>query len=368
MEEMNSMVYKNGKVSLRQALLIYIVMNGSFAIRIVPSYTAKTAKEAAWLTPIISLGVSVLYLKILSSVIKKSNGKSLVNIFNDILGKTFANSLCIIYLLWISFLDAYYLRMYAERIVSLTFPNIKLSFFILCMAGVIVYSLRSGIVVIARMNEIFFFIINVMFFIINIFILPQVEVKNLYPITYKSIIPVIKGSLIINAGWCYITFIFLFGDKINGKEKIYKTGLQAIFLMTFLTIQVIMIPLGLFGWSVVSKMPLPYATAIEEIKIFRIIERFDAIVFSVWVLTDFILIVILAMISLHTLKQVTKTSSIKPFINIYMIIITILSLSLGRNIFEIQQFGILTFIPMNLFLGYILPCIIVIVGKIKRVL
>lgn len=362
------MIYKNNKISLRQSLLLFVVMCGSFSIRIVPSYTAKTAREAAWLTPLISLGIFLLYLKILSSLFKKNKEKSLVNIFHDILGGTLGSIVCIIYFLWITILNAYYLRMYAERIVSSIFPNVKMTFFILCMAGVVVYSLRSGITVIGRMNEIFFFFINVLFFIINIFVLPQVKVKHLYPITHENFLPVLKGSLLISSFWCYITFIFLLGDRINDKERFNKTYLQAFLYITFVTIEVIIIPLGVFGWSVVSKMPLPYFNTIQEIQLFNIIERLDALIFSTWVLTDFTLIVTLSLVSLHTLKQVIKTSDIKPFTNIYMVIVFILSLALSRNLFELQQFGIVTFIPVNIFLGYVLPCIVFVIGKLRKVI
>jgi hypothetical protein len=180
------------------------------------------------------------------------------------------------------------------------------------------------------------------------------------------IIPVFKGSLIVTASWAYFIIILMFSDKINNKVNIVKLGTKFHLLLTFLTLQSIIVPVGIFGWSVVTKLPNPYFTSITEMSVFGVIERLEAGVVAVWILTDFVLIATFAFAALHILKLITKASDTKPFINIYSVLVFFLSLFLARSNFELKAIAVPILIPLNIFMEYILPLIVFIVGKIRR--
>ena len=55
------MATKAGKISVRQALIIYLLLLGSSEIRIIPLYAIKMAGSAGWLSPILAAAVLLLY-------------------------------------------------------------------------------------------------------------------------------------------------------------------------------------------------------------------------------------------------------------------------------------------------------------------
>jgi spore germination protein KB len=359
------MIYDRRKISLRQTLLLFINILASPVIRFVPTEAIKAAKQAAWLSPLISFVVLVLYFLLLQNLFKRHENESLIEIFQDIIGRLLGRALSMFYFLWITLLASYYTRMYAERVVSTLFPNVNIILIILVMLITVAYVMRDGIVTLARMNEIFVLIIILIFLISGTLLMPQMKIKNFLPITYEDIIPIFKGSLSIIALWPFFTFILMFSDKITNKENLKKGGFQASILITFLVTISITISLGTFGWSIVTKTPVPYYYAIRQISLFNIIERIEAGAITIWLLADFIIISSFTFAAVHILKLLFKTSDTKPLINIYTVILFFLSLLIGRSRFELSALSEDVLLPVNIFMGLVVPLIIFIVGKFR---
>lgn len=356
----------NNKISLRQALLLFLMFLGSPTITLVPRLTNESAKQAAWLTPIISMIFFGLFLFVLQGFYKKHKEKSLIDIFETIIGKVLTKIVCIIYFLWITLTCSITLRYFAERLVSTIFPNSNILVYIIIISILISYVLRGGIEVVARMNEIFLGLILIIYLTTNVLIMPQLKIENYFPITYKDIMPVLGGGIIITSLWGFIIVVFMFSDKITNMENIKKMGLKVMLFLGFLTLMSILIPLGLFGTSFLSNISLPYFMSVREISIMDFIERIEASVVSLWILTDFVFLTVLVYSALYVFKKVFSLSKIKPYINIYMVITILLSLLMSKQIFELWDFSKHISVPLNLFMGYCIPIIIFIVGKIRR--
>lgn len=359
------MIYDRRKISLRQALLLFTTILASPVVRFIPRATVKVAKQAAWLSPLISFVILVLYFILLQSLYKRHQNESLIEIFQDILGKILGKTLSMFYFLLITILASFYTRMYAERIVSTIFPNVNIIFIILVMIVTVAYVMRGGIVTLARMNELFIPILIVIFLVSDILLMPQMKINNFLPITYEDIIPILRGSLFAIGLWPYLTFILMFSDKITNKENLKNAGFQTSILIIFLITIAITTPLGVFGWSLITKMPIPYFYAIREISLFDIIERIEAGAITLWLLSDFMIISCFTFAAVHILQLLFKTSDTKPLINVYTVIIFFLSILISKSGFELNVLSEKVFLPVNIFVGLIVPLIIFIIGKFR---
>ena len=60
------MISGKDKISIRQAMYLFLTIVASPAIRLVPVYAAQTAEEAAWLAPIVA--AVILFLIVLCEI------------------------------------------------------------------------------------------------------------------------------------------------------------------------------------------------------------------------------------------------------------------------------------------------------------
>jgi len=361
------MVLKKDEISLRQLMIIYVLLIGSPAIRLIPVYASKAAKQAGWLAPIVSLGVLLVIFLIFQQFFNSFKKESFLDIVQNIFGKYLGTALNIAYLILITILGALYVRYYSERMVTSLFPNTNSFLFSSILLIVIAIVLRSGLAIFARMNEIFMPIVVVTYLVVNVLIFPEVRIDNLYPITYKDIFPVLRASMGTTTTIGYVTFLFILSDKVKGKDKVKNLGFHSSYLLTILLSLVIISPVGVFGSDVVAKMNLPFFAAVKDISLFGIIERVESSLIAIWTLTDFSIITSFLFVGLHIINWLFKTPSEKPFINMYVVIIYILSLYIAGNIIEIMNFSnVLVFAIIGL--TVIMPIILFIVGKIRKLI
>lgn len=360
------MLEDSKKISIRQAAFLFITFTFTPSISLVPIYTSIKAKQGAWLAPTGVIGVLILLAFIWQGLYKKYNDSSLMDIYSDIVGSFIGKILVIIHLFWILFLTAFYLRTFANRLVESIYPNVSMNIFTMLILIVIVYTLRFGLISLARFNEVVLPSLALVFYILVILMLPNMKFKFLTPITYRDIIPIFQGGLGIISILSYFTFLFIVGEKINNKEKIVKSAIQiSIFMLLALT-AIIGITIGVFSYKIVQRIQSPFLIAVKQISLFNTLEKIESAVLPFWALSDFVLISFFMICTLHLLKYLFNLSSTKPFINIYGILLYILSNLLANNIFEIQSFSHDFVLPVNIAFGFVLPLLIFIIGKIRK--
>lgn len=362
------MLSNKDKISLRQAILLFCTLYLSSAIRFMPSYAAREAKQAAWLSPLVSLFAGMLIFLTINWLIncyKKSNS-SFIDIICDILGKVPGKLIIILYTIYIIIPISLFTRYYAERISATIFPNADIKLVIFAMLALSAYVLKSGIVTLARMNEIIFSFFILTFVIIMIFILPNLNVKNLTPVSYIHIFPVIRGSLGISAVFGYIIYFFFIDNYINNKEKIIKIGFQVSIFLTLVTSAIITMTVGAYGYTVVKRLPLPFLSSVKLISVFDILEKVESIVVILWVSTDFILISSLIYIFLNLMKSIFMLRDINPLINMSTILLFFTSLFICQSKYELEDFSSKIASPAITILGILVPVLILLIGILKK--
>ncbi|MGB3988972.1 MAG: GerAB/ArcD/ProY family transporter, partial [Acetivibrionales bacterium] len=148
------MLSDDKKISIRQAIFLFVTASFTPTVRIVPAYAAQKAKQAAWLSPVVTAVLLILLVQLWQVIYRKYRDKSLMDIYCDIAGPAAGTVILIIYLLWMVLLSALYIRYFAMRLVGAIYPNTDISVFIISMLAVIVYTLGFGVTTLARFNEV----------------------------------------------------------------------------------------------------------------------------------------------------------------------------------------------------------------------
>jgi spore germination protein KB len=356
----------NGKISVRQSMILIILLFFAPTIRYIPIFTVQQAKHSAWLSPFIAVCFEVVYMLIWASFIKKYASKSYIDIVKDVVGKILGNVIIIMYFLWITFLLSYNVRMYVERILSSAMPNVSIYIILGSMLLLVGYVVKNGIITLAKMCEFFFILLAIIFVVYSILILPSLHMENLFPITYKDTLPTFIASFGIVSIFAYNILIFIFNDKIDHKGEFKKLSIQTTIILTIFSIFIIVIPLGIFGWSLLIKLPMPFLTSMMEISLYNIIERLEAGIIIYWMIADFSLIAIFVYSVMHMFRLSFKLSNVMPLKVIYIVGIFFLSLILAKSTLELKILSQTVITIYNIIMGYAIPILIYIIAKIRK--
>jgi len=165
-----------------------------------------------------------------------------------------------------------------------------MEFFTFTIVAVAFYAVRGGIVSLTRTTEFLFLAFTVIFVVLFLLCLTNVELINLFPVTYHDIWPLTKASYSILGIWGYYTFVFFFADKINDKEHILRFGLQSAVYLVIVTLMLLIQTIGVYGYTIIERVPMPYFLVVKSISILDTIERIESVVLASWGVVDFVII------------------------------------------------------------------------------
>ncbi len=360
------MLVGKNKVTIRQAFIIFIVSTLSPAIRLFPTDCARLGEEAAWIAPIISAVPLLLICVVLNAFFKNQNAANLADVFTLSLGKIAGKTVISFYLFWSVILYFLYIRYYVERLMSSLFPNSDMRFFIITIMIVVYLAARGKIEAFARFSELSFLVFTVVLTIFFILLIPNVKMSNLFPLTYHDIIPAAKATYPVLGIWGYITLVFFLGENIMDKDrinKIYKKSVLFIAVMASLTVLFVV---GSLGYKVVQRMSLPFFNATKLITVMETLDRLESVLLAIWVVADFIVITLFVIIIMHIMKSLFSVSESKYFASPVILFGYVGSQFLTSNRFEFELFSNTVGLTGNIVVCFIIPAIVLVIGKLRR--
>lgn len=361
------MLASKEKISIRQAMIILLTIVYSPSLRFNLVAGAKEAKQAAWLAPIIALFFILPIIFILDRIYKNYKHESFMEVIEDIFGLVVGKTLSVLYIIFLTFQLGIVIYNYADKLVSTAYTQYDQLIFVAIMLFAVAYITRkSGLSVLARMSEILTVIIILVFLFFAALSFKDIKISNITPISYLDIFPAFKANLIVMSVWWHLPLMFLFSDYINNKEKIKKVCSVTILLLSFLSVLLAVTAIGILGATTIELSPVPYITMVKQLSVFGFVERMESIVLTLWIFSDFMMISLLIFIVFNIFKSLLKLSDTKPLISIYSLILFFIVMMFGRNTFEVQALGFSMIMPLNIFLGYIMPVLVFSVGMIRK--
>ncbi|MDD3767043.1 MAG: GerAB/ArcD/ProY family transporter [Eubacteriales bacterium] len=360
------MGFEKGKITVRQAMFLVITVIFSPLVRIAPNFAAFHARQAAWVVPIASSVLFLIAIYILYGFAKEYDDKDFTQIMEQIFGKVVSRAISFMYLLWLVFLAALALRYYAERLLSTILPNVNIVVVLVPMYAVGWAVARKSTVTLARMNEVIIFIIAGTLALCALFAIPNINPDNLLPVSYLDIKPILSASLGIMGVWSYLPIIFLFLPIIKNKTDVKSSGVKAVCYLGLFSLISVGMAVGMLGNLILTLTPAPFFVAIKQVSVLGYIERLEALIISLWIVSDFVLLALLITLMGNITKRIFNLQEERPLASAYVFILFSLSLLMCRNVFEMQEFSRKIAVYIHFVLGVVVPFVVFVIGKIKN--
>ncbi|WP_243388154.1 GerAB/ArcD/ProY family transporter [Bacillus kexueae] len=356
---------ERGKISALQMGLILHPTVIATGILFVPAISGTHAGRDLWMTPFVACLAGFYAFWVANTLHKMYPKQTVMEYAEAILGKGIGKLIT-------AFLLFYYIdslgivvREYAEFIIGGFLPNTPLYIITGSMLFVSALAVYGGIEVIARATQVF--MPTIVFFIVGVFVflLPELEIKNMFPILEKGFGPVFKGSVSF-IGWFGEFFLAAFLlPFVTDQENVKKWGNISVISVLVAMAMSNFIGLFLFGESV-SKLMYPVLTAAKFINIADFIDHIEAVFAMIWVASIFMKISFFFYAAALSTAQWLKLSDYKSLVFPLAFLGVVWSVWTTPNISSFTHY-LGTIAPYYLISVHIaIPTLLLIVAYIKK--
>ncbi|HHT64716.1 MAG: GerAB/ArcD/ProY family transporter [Caldicoprobacterales bacterium] len=360
------MLASTNKISTKQAVILFITVQSSPAIRIIPRVVSRMVGRAGWLLPLLSVLPFICLVVIMHSLFKKNKDKNLADLYLEVFGRIAGTAILTLCLLWLMILFGFYVRYFSERFLSSLLPRTSPAFFYLTILAASFYAVRGGMINIARTVEFLFSLFTLVFAAIFLFSLPNIQLINLLPVTQFDILPLVKIVYPLLGLWGYFSLVFFFGDKINDKEHIRRFGLQGSVFLVIVNMMLLIQTIGVYGHTVIQRIPMPYFVSIKSISLLETIERVESAALAFWIFVDFTIICFFLYLVISIMKSIFSLKEAKYLTSPAVVFAFIFASYSGNDALELEKFSNHVGIPVNIFVCFVMPALLLAVGKIRK--
>lgn len=354
------------KISLREAVTLYLLITVSPTIMASTNYAAQQANQAAWLTPLAAVLPGLLLVWMMNKLFQKYPSSSFDEMLYDICGVWAGKIILILYGIWFLVLSAVYLRFYAERIQSSLLTETGIDFLLIVMFVLIWFSLRKGLKTVSGFADLTLPVILFLLAFLVVFALPKMRIQELYPVTYLDAVPVLRGGLAPISVTGYLICLLFLGNKIKNKSQMKKQGTIGVLLLAGISVLIIGISVGTCGVSVTKRSPIPFFLAVKQIQILGILERFEPILIGVWIISDFLLIFLFIYCFLDISKSVCHLQSSRILVLPLLLLLLPLTKIIASSRFELELFTKNVVGAVGMVFKYIIPAGVILLGKMRK--
>ena len=294
-----------------QLLSLASLMLLSPALRLFPNTAAEYASQAAALSSAAAVPFLLLYIYFICRFMdKRQEGEGIAELFIRCTGPKAGRLLLSLMSLWLLLYAAFILRAGADRIICNIYPYSRPGLFIAVMALISTLAAMGAARSIVRAAKIFLpFILGMIIFIL-FFSMFSVSKENLLSISFRDSLPVMKSSLgsadIFTVVLYLICFMAPFVHKTANSFRAYSIWL---FLMTALISLLCIAVVGSFGAQLTVKLAWPFFSLVRNLVFFNSLERIEALVVSIWVFPDFLLVSSLLYAAQYSIRLICGESS-----------------------------------------------------------
>ncbi|WP_017726103.1 GerAB/ArcD/ProY family transporter [Halalkalibacterium ligniniphilum] len=356
------------KISAKQLFAMILLFEFGTALVIPIGFSAE---QGVWLAILFALIGGVFLFLVYDYFVRAYPGLPLSGYAQKILGKPIGWALALVYIPFFIYIAARDLREAGDLLATSEYDLTPLFILNALMVVAIVYVVRKGIEVLARMAELYLIVLVILGVLGNAFVIFSglIDLKNLSPILDNGWKP------ILTAAYPDI-FIFPFGEMIcftvilpylhQQRQKARKTGVLALVVSGFILSLTHAVEISVLGSDLYSRSTFPLFVTISKVNIANFLQRLDAIVILSLIIANFFKTAIYcyaAMVLTADLFKLEKPQRIGLPIGIIVLLMSLMIASNLTEHFEEGRFIITYIFPV---FSVAIPLFLLVVDVIRK--
>jgi len=360
------MQYDNRKISIRQLFIIIIVAAMSSIIQVVPRLVGGTSGNAGWTAILAAFGFYTLLILMFAKMFGKTSATDLYELFVAAVGKILSKIIIAIYGIWTFVLIAFYSRAFAERFTATILPNTNPAFLLVLLLAICAVFAYGKLESFARFAELSLYLFAGIFIFLLAVSLPTIEIRNMLPVTTLDTLPILSGAMIMLGFWGYLTFGLFLSSGAADLNNFKKQGIKSGVYLGLFALITFVITIGILGANWASGLNLPFFTAVQTIRILRVVERLEALFLTFWVLADIVIVSLFLYVFLNILRKLLPIENPKNLTAPTVLGVFLLASVIAGNFSDLTAFLETFVVPANFILGIAVPAVIFAIGLLRK--
>lgn len=280
--------YKNSKISVRQFTILIIIGVIGDSILILPTITAASSKQDAWLSMLLAFIAGLATAGIFAAIANRLQRISLYEATSQRLGKWFGGFVFLLFI-FSSFMCILTLLSELSQFMTMQLmPETPVAAIIVFFLTVIIIAYRYGIEAFARMGELLFPVFMGLFVMLVVFLFPQVDIPNVRPILARGLLPIMSGALpAYCTGFVEMAILLMLVPYVKGGSKLTKPILTGFAVGGMVLVAIVLLSVLVLGPSLMETKYYPTFVLAQKIMIGHFLERIEAVMAFLWIITVF---------------------------------------------------------------------------------
>lgn len=345
--------------ALEMAIVLIGVIVGA-GILFLPRQMAESMGTAdGWISILISGGITMILVSLIVRLSRHFPGQTLFQyIGKTSIGKFIEKVLLLlfsIYFLCFLGFEARVLTLITRMyLLDRTPPEVTVVIILLTVA----YATTKGVQGIVHLSLLFFPTVTFVYLLLIIFNIGNGSLDALLPVMPMGFSPVLQGLKISVISFLGISVLF-FWIKYMEQKNIRALPLNiAIAFITVLYVLVVVFTFSVFSVPLTGVLTFPTVTLAKEVQILEgLIERFEPLMISIWVIAIFNTMAIIQLLVIQAIKSTIKKTSKKKWVLGFVTSLVYLITFIPNTIEEVFTLG-----EQIGYFGLILTCSSIAIG------
>lgn len=322
------------KFGYSEALSLTIIFMATKSFLGYPRYIAQAGLTAGWLIVAISAFVALGFWLIISGLLERFPGKSLMQINYHLLGPFFGLGLNVLLLLYVVLANSILLREFSEAVILTALPDAPISSLTVLFAIPVLFATYLGIEAITRSSFISLPFVIFGSFSALILLYPFWDFNLLLPIFGSGPIKIMQYGFLASSAFSEILILAILAPYFSfGNKELKRLGVVSIGFVAFSFIFITVIYLMVIPVPSATESLVPFYQLARTIYLGRYFQRVEAIYTIFWTFTALMRVAIGLTITAVIFTETLNLPYYKPILPAFTVLFLSLSLT-PRSLME----------------------------------
>ncbi|MGE7764006.1 GerAB/ArcD/ProY family transporter [Peribacillus sp. NPDC096540] len=330
-------IVENFKISARQFAILVILFSIGTTILVIPGIMAQEVKQDAWIAAVIGTGIGLLLVALYIAVGRMFPTKTLVEISESLFGKWLGKAVSLSFILFSVYSTTELLLYVGTFLTTEIMPDTPIEAIHILFACILIMGVRLGLETLARSAELLFPIFVFLFIVlVASILLPPVQFKfeNIQPVFETGIKPMIRAVFLFTSIFSLplIVLLMIFPVSVNQPKVAEKNFLIGILIGGICLLIIIALTILTLGADNSARITYPSYVLARKINIGDFLQRIEAIVAIMWIITIYFKMAFYFYASVIGLAQTLNMKDYRPLTLPLGMILIPLSLLIHPNV------------------------------------
>ncbi|MFE8697214.1 endospore germination permease [Cytobacillus sp. FJAT-53684] len=358
---------EKGRISpLQLSILVFIFTIGTTVLAI-PSVMTARANQDAWLSSLIGILLCVFLAAFFALCAKPIGRETYIQYLERVYGKVIGKIIGVTYVFFGFIGTSTLLFQFGNFVTTQMLVETPIEIINLMLVLLIIASLRAGLEVLARTSELLFPWFMFLFIALVILLLPQIELDRISPLYEAKINDHLSAALdfVSFAGFPLVVFLMFYPGNINRPDKVKWNLILGTFFGALVVGVFVFLCILVLGSAATARQIYPSYVLAKTVSVFDIIERIEAAMASMWILSIFFKTAIYFYACVVGLAEILEVKNYR-FLALPIGILTFLfSMVVYPNVAFMSHWDNTYWVVYSMIMGFFIPLFTLILHKIK---